>query len=34
MRLQIAIDMVGTEEALRMVSEIHDVIDIVEVGTP
>ncbi len=34
MRLQIAIDMASTEEALKMVSEIHDVIDIVEVGTP
>lgn len=34
MRLQIAIDMVNTETALKMVKEIQDVIDIVEVGTP
>ena len=34
MKLQIAIDMVDAETALRMVKEIHDVIDIVEIGTP
>jgi 3-hexulose-6-phosphate synthase len=34
MKLQIAIDMVNTETALKMVKEIQDVIDIVEVGTP
>lgn len=34
MKLQIAIDMVDSEEALKIVKEIYDVIDIVEVGTP
>ncbi len=34
MKLQIAIDMVNSETALKMVKEIQDVIDIVEVGTP
>lgn len=34
MRLQLAIDMAGTEDALKMVREVQDVIDIVEVGTP
>jgi 3-hexulose-6-phosphate synthase len=34
MKLQIAIDMVNAETALKMVKEIYDVIDIVEVGTP
>jgi 3-hexulose-6-phosphate synthase len=34
MKLQIAIDMVNAETALKMVKEIQDVIDIVEVGTP
>lgn len=34
MKLQIAIDMVNAEMGLKLVSEIHDVIDIVEVGTP
>jgi 3-hexulose-6-phosphate synthase len=34
MKLQIAIDMGNAESALRMVGEIHDVIDIVEIGTP
>jgi 3-hexulose-6-phosphate synthase len=34
MKLQIAIDMVNAETALKMVKEIHDIIDIVEVGTP
>lgn len=34
MKLQIAIDMVDAKTALKMVEKIHDVIDIVEVGTP
>lgn len=34
MKLQIAIDMVNAETALKMVKEIQDIIDIVEVGTP
>ena len=34
MKLQIAIDRVRVETALKMVEEIHDIIDIVEVGTP
>ncbi len=34
MKLQIAIDLADTETALKMVEEIQDVIDIVEVGTP
>jgi 3-hexulose-6-phosphate synthase len=34
MKLQIAMDMGNAETALRMVKEIHDVIDIVEIGTP
>jgi 3-hexulose-6-phosphate synthase len=34
MKLQIAIDSVRVETALKMVEEIHDIIDIVEVGTP
>lgn len=34
MKLQIALDMVSAETGLKLVSEIHDVIDIVEVGTP
>ena len=34
MKLQIAFDMVSAETGLKLVSEIHDVIDIVEVGTP
>jgi 3-hexulose-6-phosphate synthase len=34
MKLQIAIDMGNAETALSMVKEIHDVIDIVEIGTP
>ena len=34
MKLQIAIDTLSGAEALAMVDKIHDVIDIVEVGTP
>ncbi len=34
MKLQIALDLVSSAEALRIVGQIHDVIDIVEVGTP
>lgn len=34
MKLQIAFDMVSAETVLELVGEIHDVIDIVEVGTP
>lgn len=34
MKLQIAIDLVDSDTALKMVEQIHDVIDIVEVGTP
>lgn len=33
-KLQIAIDMVDTSTAVKMVNEIYDVIDIVEIGTP
>jgi len=34
MKLQIAIDMVDTTTAVKMVDQIYDVIDIVEIGTP
>ncbi|MEA3327092.1 MAG: 3-hexulose-6-phosphate synthase [Chloroflexota bacterium] len=34
MKLQIAIDMVDTTTAIKMVDQIYDVIDIVEIGTP
>lgn len=34
MKLQIAIDLASSAEALEMVKKIHDEIDIVEVGTP
>ena len=34
MKLQIAIDLATSQEALEMVGQIHDVIDIVEIGTP
>ena len=34
MKLQIAIDTADMEKVLGMVEKIHDVIDIVEVGTP
>ena len=34
MKLQIAFDTVDTSAAVKMVGEIHDVIDIVEIGTP
>lgn len=34
MKLQIAIDMVSSEKALQMADQIHDLIDIIEVGTP
>jgi 3-hexulose-6-phosphate synthase len=34
MKLQIAIDLVDAKTALKMVGDIQDVIDIVEVGTP
>jgi 3-hexulose-6-phosphate synthase len=34
MKLQIAIDTVDTKEALDIVGKIHDIIDIVEIGTP
>lgn len=34
MKLQIAIDTADEERVLNMVDQIHDVIDIVEVGTP
>lgn len=34
MRLQIALDMVSMEEALEMAEKIHDIIDIIEIGTP
>ncbi len=34
MKLQIALDLVRSEAALEMVSQIHDVIDVLEVGTP
>lgn len=34
MKLQIAIDLASSADALKMVDKIHDIIDIVEVGTP
>jgi 3-hexulose-6-phosphate synthase len=34
MKLQIAIDLATSEEALAIVEKIHDIVDIVEVGTP
>jgi 3-hexulose-6-phosphate synthase len=34
MKLQIAIDVADTMEALEIVGKIHDIIDIVEIGTP
>lgn len=34
MKLQIALDLTTPEEALELVEKIHDVIDIVEIGTP
>ena len=34
MKLQIAIDLCNTEELLELVSNVKDVVDIVEVGTP
>ena len=34
MKLQIAIDMVDAEIALKMVDQIHDIVDIIEIGTP
>ena len=34
MKLQISIDMIRTHQALIMVDEIFDIVDIVEVGTP
>ena len=34
MKLQIALDLLSSTEALRLVGQIHDVIDIVEIGTP
>jgi len=32
--LQLSMDLIRTPEALKMVEQIHDVIDIVEIGTP
>lgn len=34
MELQLAIDLVNTEEAIQMVKEVEEHIDIVEIGTP
>jgi 3-hexulose-6-phosphate synthase len=34
MKLQLAIDMADTDQALRMAAQIHDVVDIIEIGTP
>jgi 3-hexulose-6-phosphate synthase len=34
MKLQIALDLQDSEKALAIVDQIHDIIDIVEVGTP
>ncbi len=34
MKLQIAVDIADTKEVMQIASEIHDVIDIFEVGTP
>lgn len=34
MKLQLSMDLIRTPEALKMVEQIHDVIDIVEIGTP
>ncbi len=34
MKLQLALDLTTPEEALAMVAELADLIDIVEIGTP
>jgi 3-hexulose-6-phosphate synthase len=34
MKLQLALDLVNTEEAIKLVEEVKDHIDIVEIGTP
>lgn len=34
MELQLALDMIGLEEAIEMVAELRDLIDIIEIGTP
>ncbi|MFK2826671.1 3-hexulose-6-phosphate synthase [Bacillus sp. B190/17] len=34
MELQLALDLVNTEEAIKLVEEVKDHIDIVEIGTP
>ena len=34
MELQLALDLVNTEEAIKLVEEVKDYIDIVEIGTP
>lgn len=34
MKLQVALDTVDTRQALEIVSKIHDVADVIEVGTP
>lgn len=34
MELQLALDLVNTEEAIKVVDEVKDYIDIVEIGTP
>lgn len=34
MKLQVALDLVDTRQALEIVNKIHDLVDIIEVGTP
>lgn len=34
MKLQLALDMVTSERACEILRQVHEVIDIVEVGTP
>lgn len=34
MQLQLAIDLCNTEEMLELVSKVHDLVDIIEIGTP
>ena len=34
MKLQLALDLVGLDEAQALLAELHDLIDLVEIGTP
>ena len=34
MRLQVAFDLLSLEEVLALLEEVHDLVDIVEIGTP